>query len=181
MSGPRPSSGPECWGQEGVLLKLVCKKGQKVDQVRNRISQRGSVGSWKRLNTPLSAAAKSTLMFKTEHGGGKSEDAFLLFKLTRAEQRANSFKICSIPSQWVPAGSQIHRRQIWKQSFFALGQICPLCIWLPSGTCWGGTGQILKRLPFALHVRQAKSESTVAEWIGRALNFEIWAYQDWVT
>ena len=54
------------------------KMGQKVGQVRNRVIQIGSVGSWKQLNAPLSAAAESTLMFKfkTEHGGRKSEDGF---------------------------------------------------------------------------------------------------------
>ena len=54
----------------------------------------------------------STPMFKTEHRGRKSEDAFLLFELACAEQRASIFEIFPIPSYWVPAWSQIHRRQI---------------------------------------------------------------------
>ena len=49
------------------MLKLLRKKkSQKVSQVRNRVSQRGSVGNWKQIDTPPSAATESTLMFKTD-------------------------------------------------------------------------------------------------------------------
>ena len=51
------------------------------------------MGSWKQLGIPLSADAESTLMFKTEHVGRKSEDAFLLFKLTHLKQRASVSKL----------------------------------------------------------------------------------------
>ena len=50
------------------------------------------MGSWKQRHSPLSAAAESTPMFKTEHSGGKSEDAFLLFELTHLKQRASVSK-----------------------------------------------------------------------------------------
>ena len=92
MSRPGPISRPQFWGQDENILKLVRRKGLKVGQIRNRVSQRGSVGSWKQLHTPLLAAAESTLMCKTEHSGGKSEDVFLFFELTHLKQRASVSK-----------------------------------------------------------------------------------------
>ena len=41
---------------------------------------------------PFSAAAESTVLFKMQHGGRKSGDAFLLFEFTHAKQRASVSK-----------------------------------------------------------------------------------------
>ena len=95
---------------------MILRKGLKSGPNSKQGQSERECGSWKQLHSPLSAAAESTLMFKAEHGRGKSEDAFLLFKLKHAEQRANSSKF---------ALSQINEFQLevkYTEGKFAPGQ-----------------------------------------------------------
>ena len=92
MSGPSPSLGPEFWGEERITIsKKGSKSGPSSKYGQSEMTER-ECEKLEANKPPFSAAAESTLLFKMQHGGRKSGDAFLLFELTHAKQWASVSK-----------------------------------------------------------------------------------------
>ena len=73
-------------------MKLVRRKGLKIRQNSKQGPSERECQKLEARPFPTLGGCGEHLMFKTEHVGRKSEDAFLLFELTHLKQRASVSK-----------------------------------------------------------------------------------------